>query len=832
MPPEHVRKIVRDHGDMSARKFRADRRVYLGALKFVPHAVFKLLENMPMPWEQVRDVRVLYHVTGAITFVDEVPRVIEPVYVAQWGTMWVMMRREKRDRRHFKRMRFPPFDDEEPPLDYADNLLDVDPLEAVEMELDEDGEVARWLYDGIRPLRYDPRSGRAGGIVNGPSYRSWRLPLDVLATLYRLGGQLLSDAVDPNYFYLFNGDAFATAKALNIAIPGGPKFEPLFRDGDGRDDDWNEFNDINKLVVRTPIRSEYKVAFPHLYTSRPRRVAIAPYHVPALMYIKADDPDLPAFYFDPLLHPIAAYRRGEEESLAEERGGGGRGAGRGRAAWKMEAEAVSVDALKSPSPAAAAPFFAEEAEAEALASSSSDDFGDDAGASSSSSSSAAPFRLPSSMAFPLLEAFPLAPPSTAAGISLLWAPPPFNARAGRTRRPMDIPLVASWFSERCPGGYTVKVRVSYQKLLKGAVLTALHSRAPAPCKKRSLMRSLRATKFFQSTELDWVEAGLQVCRQGYNMLNLLIVRKGLNYLHLDYNFNLKPVKTLTTKERKKSRFGNAFHLCREVLRLTKLLVDAHVQYRLGNVDAYQLADGLQYALSHVGQLTVSSFIFFSGESRSTSTSQGDKNFKTSKTLTLPPSLSRLSLSLLLQKNKLTANHHKTGHVPLQVQADAPDPYVQGPQALDLLALQHGARGERPWRRLLGPNVARLALLPPRHRPFAGALVGQPARAPVRGAALQGHRALGDEAAHRVALRPRAPRRRHARYSRRHAPRRESQQGPRHPAAPVRGLALLEGQHPLEGARAAGPDRGDDPSLRQAEGRLVDPGCALQPRAHP
>ena len=54
----------------------------------------------------------------------------------------------------------------------------------------------------------------------------------------------------------------------------------------------------------------------------------------------------------------------------------------------------------------------------------------------------------------------------------------------------------------------------------------------------------------------------QVCRQGYNMLNLLIHRKNLNYLHLDYNFNLKPVKTLTTKERKKSRFGNAFHLCR------------------------------------------------------------------------------------------------------------------------------------------------------------------------------------------------------------------------------------------------------------------------------
>ena len=120
---------------------------------------------------------------------------------------------------------------------------------------------------------------------------------------------------------------------------------------------------------------------------------------------------------------------------------------------------------------------------------------------------------------------------------------------------------------------------------------------------RYLFRSFKATKFFQSTKLDWVEVGLQVCRQGYNMLNLLIHRKNLNYLHLDYNFNLKPVKTLTTKERKKSRFGNAFHLCREILRLTKLIVDSHVQYRLGNVDAFQLADGLQYTFAHVGQLT-------------------------------------------------------------------------------------------------------------------------------------------------------------------------------------------------------------------------------------
>jgi hypothetical protein len=53
MPPEHIRKIIKDHGDMSSKKYRHDKRIYLGALKYVPHAVLKLLENMPMPWEQV-----------------------------------------------------------------------------------------------------------------------------------------------------------------------------------------------------------------------------------------------------------------------------------------------------------------------------------------------------------------------------------------------------------------------------------------------------------------------------------------------------------------------------------------------------------------------------------------------------------------------------------------------------------------------------------------------------------------------------------------------------------------------------------------------------------
>jgi pre-mRNA-processing factor 8 len=530
MPAEHVRKIIKDHGDMTSKKFRHDKRVYLGALKYVPHAVYKLMENMPMPWEQVREVKVLYHITGAISFVNEIPWVVEPVYIAQWGTMWIMMRREKRDRRHFKRMRFPPFDDEEPPLDYGDNILDVEPLDPINMDLDpeDDESVYEWFYDS-KPLLFSK-------FVNGTSYRRWHLPVDTMATLYRLGNQLISDLSDRNYFYLFDKQAFFTAKALNLAIPGGPKFEPLFRDMDKDDEDWNEFNDINKVIIRHQIRTEYKVAFPYMYNSRPRKVQLDCYHYPALCYIRAEDPDLPAFYFDPVVNPISAFRSEHGQTV-------------------------------------------------------DDDIPEDD-----------TFVLPAGCE-PILNSKELYGDNTANGIALYWAPRPFNLRTGRTRRAIDVPLIKTWYMEHCPPNHPVKVRVSYQKLLKCWVLNELHHRPPRSLNKKDLFRSLKSTKFFQSTELDWVEVGLQVCRQGYNMLNLLIHRKNLNYLHLDYNFNLKPVKTLTTKERKKSRFGNAFHLTREILRLTKLVIDAHVQYRLGNVDAFQLADGLQYTFAHVGQLT-------------------------------------------------------------------------------------------------------------------------------------------------------------------------------------------------------------------------------------
>ena len=83
LPADFLRKILQDHGDMTSKRYQAEKRIYVGALKYVPHAIYKLLENIPMPWEAYKEVPVLFHVTGAISFVNHVPKVIEPVYRAQ-----------------------------------------------------------------------------------------------------------------------------------------------------------------------------------------------------------------------------------------------------------------------------------------------------------------------------------------------------------------------------------------------------------------------------------------------------------------------------------------------------------------------------------------------------------------------------------------------------------------------------------------------------------------------------------------------------------------------------------------------------------------------------
>lgn len=542
MPPEHLRKIMVDHGDLSSKKVASDKRAHLGALKYMPHAIFKLLENMPQPWEQIREVKVLYHITGAITFVDEIPRVIEPIYTAQWATVWTCMRREKRDRKHFKRIRLPPFDDEEPPLNWAENLEDLDPPESIQMKIDlgKFKTIEDWFYDD-KPFIDDLN------VVNGESYKTWSLDLHKRTELYKLAQPLLTGLNDSNYFYLFNREDFFTSKALNVALPGGPRFEPLFKDriNNPELEDFTEFNSIDRIIFRCPIKAEYKIAFPFLYNSFVKKVVASKYHEPINCYTKTNN--LECFSFDSSFHPIVPHK--------------------GRVHYNDK-----------------------------------NDYAD--------------WKLPQGFTA-LLDKdvsnqtdLQLEPDGINGGLELWWAPFPYNCKSGQMTRAQDVPLVKAWYKEHPSPHLPLKVKISYQKLLKHYVLNELHNPSGNKTgskmsnqRKIKLLKSLKGTKYFQQTRIDWVEAGLQVCRQGFNMLNLLIHKRGLIYLHLDYNFNLKPTKTLTTKERKKSRFGNAFHLMREILRVIKIIVDAQVLFRLGNIDAFQLADGIYYILNHLGQLT-------------------------------------------------------------------------------------------------------------------------------------------------------------------------------------------------------------------------------------
>ena len=95
-----------------------------------------------------------------------------------------------------------------------------------------------------------------------------------MGSLYRFADQMQSE-IHKKPIHLFDKESFKTAKALNMAIPGGPKFEPLF-DDESEEEDWNDFNDLRKTIIRNPIRTEYKVAFPNLYNDRPRKVEDQP----------------------------------------------------------------------------------------------------------------------------------------------------------------------------------------------------------------------------------------------------------------------------------------------------------------------------------------------------------------------------------------------------------------------------------------------------------------------------------------------------------------------------------------------------------------------------
>ena len=76
---------------------------------------------------------------------------------------------------------------------------------------------------------------------------------------------------------------------------------------------------------------------------------------------------------------------------------------------------------------------------------------------------------------------------------------------------------------------------------KNLVLNKLQQRPPKNQKKKNLFKALKATKFFQVTELDWVEAGLQVLVPAVLPLLLLgfaVRRRRLLGAHISFHLTL------------------------------------------------------------------------------------------------------------------------------------------------------------------------------------------------------------------------------------------------------------------------------------------------------
>ncbi|KNH06334.1 pre-mRNA-processing-splicing factor 8-like protein [Perkinsela sp. CCAP 1560/4] len=519
LPPEYLRKaFLERHEKVRETGSTKDKTRSVLAMRYLPRAILKLWETIPMPWEPDRIVRVTFHVDGFITLVADVPHVIESAYVALWGVMWMKMRKEKSLRMHFLRLKMNPiFDDDEPPVQYTDALIDNGMHQAI--ELSAEMEEAEVLQKFAHTMRFFT------GKRQTPLTRSEQ------AILCRLGRVLLSDSIDSNSRYLFDEKAFVAAKNQDLVIPGGPKYRQVSKEVE---DDWTEFNDCQKTIYRHPVKPQYRVAFPHLYNSSAEYSPSAPFHEAASGYLRSSDPELPTFTFDPLIHPIPACPMGEADTPSEE---------------------------------------------------------------------GSPFT-------PFFENIPMSDAGTSEGLEILWSRPFFQEKAPKPKSAIDLPLVDEWYFEKCPTAYPVKVRVSYQRLMKHSVGNFLKKKKESERSRRRKRASKQDfgglggnSKYFKSTKLDWLEAALQLCTQAHDMLSLYLKRRNLDFIHLDYNFNLKPKKALTTKERKRSRLGPAFHLLRELLKVTKMLVDCHVKHRLGEIDAYQLADAVHYIFTHVGKLS-------------------------------------------------------------------------------------------------------------------------------------------------------------------------------------------------------------------------------------
>ena len=116
------------------------------------------------------------------------------------------------------------------------------------------------------------------------------------------------------------------------------------------------------------------------------------------------------------------------------------------------------------------------------------------------------------------------------------------------------------YREHCPSGHPVKVRVSYQKLLKCYVLNALKHRPPKAQKKRyCFMAEVVVMKYYLwlsiCTIFTWVSSGVLFSVPHLGMNFFICIQHGTQYFPLLFKKSKNTKRNMT-----KGSFGVFFPL--------------------------------------------------------------------------------------------------------------------------------------------------------------------------------------------------------------------------------------------------------------------------------
>lgn len=393
--PIYFRKLIKDHTELNKNKIGFTKKIFVMSLKYIPHSIFKLIENLPFPWQKINFKKILYHISGSICFITEIPYDNYQIYFCKWGMMWEKLQLEKKNRKHFKRIKIPSFDDEEKPIDFLDILINVNsPLN----KLTKHESLTR-----IHTKIFESSFQKIKNFQN-KCYKDGPLIFKMLGLklLEKLSKTILTTVCNKNYYYLFDFDSFLVSKSLGLVIPGGPKFDnnKIFNQTSNKS--FSVGSSVNKSILRFPIRTEYKIRYPYLYCSNVLINNDSVQYYYNCKFLKPINYTLPCFIRDPSVNNIKDLQKKKSRNF------------------------ISL--------------------------------------------------MLSSKFGPTFNKLNIYNKNSIYAIELLWHSFPFDNRILIFRRVIDIDICTNWILEHCPLNYPVKVRISYQKLLKKYLLNKINKK--------------------------------------------------------------------------------------------------------------------------------------------------------------------------------------------------------------------------------------------------------------------------------------------------------------------------------------------------------------------